>query len=430
MAGESRSRLEGRRILVHVCGGIAAVKVPELLTELRRSGAEVRVAMTPAATSFISPSALRALSGHPVAWRLLPSRRPGRVQEPGQGGGDPDDHGMAHLDLASWAEFHLVVPATASTLARLAAGLADDVVSATLLAAEAPVLLAPGMESAMWRNPITQSNLAQLRERGMEVVGPVEGRLASGRVGVGRLATAEGILAELERLAGGQGPLAGWRVLVTSGGTREPIDPVRYLGNRSSGRMGSALADAAARRGALVTLVTTVAVPRPPGGAEVVLVETAEEMLQACRQRIAEIRLLLMAAAVADYRVERPSKVKLHRRHQSALELRLVPTADVLQELVRIRPPGCLVVGFAAETEDVVESGRRKLEEKGCDLVVANPVVGSHSAMGGQMGEATLLARDGRTTQLEWQPKVGLAQLVLDEVQRLAQVAGVGQTGA
>ncbi|MGA2873375.1 MAG: bifunctional phosphopantothenoylcysteine decarboxylase/phosphopantothenate--cysteine ligase CoaBC [Candidatus Dormibacteria bacterium] len=414
MAELGRAPLEGRRIALHVCGGVAVVKVPELITSLRRQGAEVRVAMTPAATSFISPTTLRALSGNRVAWRLLPARRGRGAEEEGEG------HGMAHIELASWAECHLVVPATASTLARLAAGLADDVVSASLLASSAPVILAPAMETGMWRSPATQENLATLVERGAQVVGPVRGRLASGREGEGRMAEPAQILAAVLELLGADGPLRGWEVLVTAGGTREPIDPVRYLGNRSSGRMGEKLAAEAAARGATVHLVTAAEVQPELPRVAITRVETAAQMLEACRRLLPRARLLLMAAAVADFRVERPSERKIHRGQAAVLELRLVRNADILAQLMAERPPGCIVVGFAAETEEVRQRGLAKLRSKGCDLMVANPVSGEHSAMGGDSAEATLLARDGRVVELGWQPKSQIAAQILDEAQRLA----------
>ena len=227
---------------------------------------------------------------------------------------------MAHIELASWAECHLVVPATASTLARLAAGLADDVVSASLLASSAPVILAPAMETGMWRSPATQENLATLVERGAQVVGPVRGRLASGREGEGRMAEPAQILAAVLELLGADGPLRGWEVLVTAGGTREPIDPVRYLGNRSSGRMGEKLAAEAAARGATVHLVTAAEVQPELPRVAITRVETAAQMLEACRRLLPRARLLLMAAAVADFRVERPSERKIHRGQAAVLD--------------------------------------------------------------------------------------------------------------
>src|ERR1035437_995973 len=334
MAEEMRPGLSGRKVAVHVCGGGAGVKVPELITSLRRQGAEVRVAMTPSATSFISPTTLRALSGNPLAWRLFPAKGSARDADQGEG------QGMAPIDLSSWANCHLVVPLTTSTLARLATGLADDVVSSTLLATTAPIILAPAMETGRWRHPATQKTLATLLARGALVVGPNSGRLASGRIGEGRLAEPAEIVAATLRVLQPYGLMRAWEVLVTAGGTREPIDPVRYLGNRSSGKMGERLAAEAAARGALVHLVTAAeAAPELPG-VETVRVETADEMLRACLARLPSVRLVLMAAAVADFRVEQPASRKLHRRDQPELELRLVPNVDILTQLLADRPPG------------------------------------------------------------------------------------------
>lgn len=417
MAEQTRTELRGRHVAVHVCGGVAVVKVPELITSLRRYGAEVRVVMTPSATAFMSPTTLRALSGNPVAWRLFPPRGRTPIADEGTG------HGMEHIDLATWADCHLVVPATASTMARLAAGLADDVVSSTLLATTGPIVLAPAMETGMWRNPATQANLASLVARGAHVVGPVRGRLASGRLGEGRMAEPREILAEAMRVLQIDGPLGGWQILVTAGGTREPIDPVRYLGNRSSGRMGERLAAEAAARGAVVHLVTAAERTTELPGVDLVRVETADEMLAACLRLLPSMRLVLMAAAVADFRVEHPAPTKLHRRDQPTLDLPLVPNVDILARLTADRPRGCVLVGFAAETEDVVRHGLAKLEQKGCDMIVANPVGGEHSAMGGDLAEATLLIRGGRTVELEWQSKSAIASAILDEAVRLEEVA-------
>ncbi|HEY6538784.1 MAG TPA: bifunctional phosphopantothenoylcysteine decarboxylase/phosphopantothenate--cysteine ligase CoaBC [Candidatus Dormibacteraeota bacterium] len=422
MAEDRRSGLATRKVAVHVCGGVAVVKVPELITMLRRDGAEVRVAMTSSATNFISPTTLRALSGNPVAFRLFPPRSESKTAA------DQPGHGMSHLDLGLWADCHLVVPATASTLARLAVGLADDVVSSTLLATTAPIVLAPAMETGMWRNQATQRNLATLVARGATVVGPVRGRLASGREGEGRLADPGEILRAAARALRADVSLQGWEVLVTAGGTREPVDPVRYLGNRSSGKMGVQLALEAAARGATVHLVTAAEVVPSLPEIEVVPVGTAEEMLQACLRLLPRLRLILMAAAVADFRVAKPSPAKLHRLQHPEIELQLVPTVDILGRLVGERPEDCLVVGFAAETEDVEERGLAKLRQKECDMIVANPVSGEHSAMGGDMAEATLITARS-TVALEWQPKAAVAAAILDQVLRLSPIPDAPRQG-
>ncbi|MHB1500823.1 MAG: bifunctional phosphopantothenoylcysteine decarboxylase/phosphopantothenate--cysteine ligase CoaBC [Candidatus Dormibacteria bacterium] len=410
MAGE-RGTFKDVRVAVHVCGGIAAVKVPGLVTELRRQGAEVRVALTEAAAAFVSPLSLQALSGHPVRRHLLDP------QDGGQGAG------MPHLDLAAWADIHLVVPATAGTLAKMAAGLADDVVSSTLLATAEPILVAPAMETKMWAHPATRSNCQVLLERGVHFVGPAVGRLASGKEGEGRMAEPPEILAAAAVLLQARLSLSSRRVLVTSGGTREPIDPVRFLGNHSSGRMGLALAEGAAQRGATVSLVTTAALSPSPAGIEVVRVETAQEMLDAVVARLPRADLVLMAAAVADYRVASPSPVKLHRSDAPYLTLELAPTPDILGEVLAHRPPDCRVVGFAAETEDVRGRGLAKLIDKGCDMLVANPVAGDHSAMGGERAEAVALMADGRSVEIPWASKDQVASRILDLAEELLGVA-------
>lgn len=395
---------------MHVCGGIAAVKVPELISSLRKEGAEVRVALTSAATSFISPLSLRALAGHPVHLGLL------EVDDTLEGAG------MPHLELAGWADIHLVVPATASTLARMAAGIADDVVTSTLLATTAPVLVAPAMETNMWEHPATRVNCALLTQRGVHFVGPDSGRLASGKEGQGRMAEPAAILAAAASLLVEPGPLAGVEVLVTSGGTREAVDPVRYLGNRSSGRMGLCLAEEAAWRGASVHLVTAADLSPSSPAVAVSRVETAEQMRDAALTVLPKVRLVLMAAAVADYKVARPAPSKLHRGDVPQLQLDLVPTVDVLAAILDKRRSGCLVVGFAAETEDVRERGLAKLARKGCDMLVANPVFGDHSAMGGDSAEGIALMADGREISLPWASKEEVAKRIIDLAQGLLEL--------
>ncbi|MHB8394734.1 MAG: bifunctional phosphopantothenoylcysteine decarboxylase/phosphopantothenate--cysteine ligase CoaBC [Candidatus Dormibacteria bacterium] len=404
---QARGRFINARVVVHVCGGIAAVKVPELISGLRREGAEVRVALTSAAASFVSPLSLRALSGHPVQLA---------TEEALEGAG------MPHLELSWWADLHLVVPATASTLARLAAGIADDVVASTLLATVAPVLVAPAMETTMWQHPATRDNCSLLMRRGMHFVGPVSGRLASGKEGDGRMAEPTEILAAAASLLVKRGLLAGVGVLVTSGGTREAVDPVRYLGNRSSGRMGLCLAEEAAWRGASVQLVTAASLSPQSPSVAVARVETAQEMLDASLAALPKVRLVLMAAAVADYRVARPATSKLHRGDAPELRLELVPTVDVLGSILANRSPGCRVVGFAAETDEVRERGLAKLASKGCDMLVANPVSGEHSAMGGDSAEGIALLADGREVSLPWASKEEVAKRIMDLAQELLEL--------
>jgi phosphopantothenoylcysteine decarboxylase / phosphopantothenate---cysteine ligase len=396
--------LRGRRVVLYVSGSIAACKAAEIVTLLRRRGAEVRVAMTAAATRFVTPMTFQSLSGHAVATDLW---------EPGEGG--TAAHGMAHLGLGGWAELQVAAPASADLCARLALGLGDDAVTSTALACAAPLLLAPAMETRMWEHPATRAHLATLTARGARVVGPRRGRLASGEEGMGRMAEPAEVVEACAATLGGasaatSGPLAGRRLLVTSGGTREPIDPVRYIGNRSSGRMGTALAVEALALGAEVTLVTTTAAPRPHPRLTVVEVSTAAEMLEAVRSGLSGADVLLMAAAVADHRPARPSPRKLKKR-DGELHLDLVPTEDILCAVRdQARELGVIVVGFAAETEDLLDNAREKLERKGLELIVANDV---EVGMGGEENAVVLLGREGVVAEIPRAPKPEVARRLL-----------------
>jgi phosphopantothenoylcysteine decarboxylase / phosphopantothenate---cysteine ligase len=394
--------LAGRRVVLHVSGSIAAYRACEIVTLLRRRGAEVRVAMTHAAARFVTPMTFQSLSGHAVA---------ADIWEPGEGG--VAAHGMAHLGLGGWAEVQVAAPASADLCARLALGLADDPVTATALACAAPLLLAPAMETRMWEHPATRGHLATLRGRGATVVGPQAGRLASGEQGMGRMAEPAEVVDACAALLGagdGSSPLADRRLLVTAGGTREPVDPVRYLGNRSSGRMGNALATEALALGAAVTLVTTLAPPAVRPRLEVEEVATAAEMLEAVREHLATADILVMAAAVADYRPAEPSPRKL-KKGDATLRLDLVPTADILCAVRdQARELGVMVVGFAAETDDLLANARAKLERKGVELIVANDVA---TGMGGDENAVTVLGREGVVAEVTRAPKAEVARRVL-----------------
>ena len=356
--------LRGKRVLVGVTGGIAGYKAAELVRLLVRAGAEVRVAMTEGARAFVAPLTFQALSGHPVRSSLL---------DPGE------EAGMDHIALARWAEAVVVAPASAAFLARLAHGLAQDLLAALCLATRAPVLVAPAMNAAMWEHPATRANVALLRERGVRLVGPEAGPQACGEEGPGRMAEPRAIVEALEALWGPR-PLAGRRVLVTAGPTREPLDPVRYLGNRSSGRMGFAVAEAAAEAGAEVVLVAgPVALPTPPGVRRRLDVEQAEEMRRAVLAEAPACDLMVAAAAVADFAPEAPApaKIKKESLEGGALELRLRRTPDIVAEVARL-PGRPYLVAFAAETaadEAALErAARAKLQAKGADLLAANRV--------------------------------------------------------
>lgn len=388
------SGLEGRRVALGVTGGIAAFKAVECLRLLTEAGADVRVLMTPAATRFIAPLTFEALAGHPVASDWL---------APGRGG-------EVHIDLAAWAEIVAIVPATANTLAKLALGIADDVLTGTALATRAPLVVAPAMHDLMLTHPQTDAHLETLKEGGVYIVPPVVGRLASGRVAPGRLAAPERVVAVIRAVLHGAYNLEGCRVVVTGGGTREPIDPVRFIGNASSGRMGRALAEVAASRGAEVTLVSTV--PTGLEGITEVAVETAAEMLQALKAATTRAHILVMAAAVADYRVEVPASSKL-KRLEGVPQLRLTPTVDVLGSLGP--RSGLFRVGFALETERLVENARAKLARHGLDLVVANRVT-AETGIGSEDNAVTILGPDGVIDEVPRLPKWDVAERVWDAI--------------
>lgn len=386
----------GPRVLLAVGGGIAAYKAAELVRRLREHGCEVRVVMTRAAAAFVGPLTFQALSGHPVRQDLL----------------DPAaEAGMDHIELARWAERLVVAPATADLIARLAAGLADDLPTTLALASAAPLYLAPAMNQAMWRHPATQDNLEVLRRRGCSILGPVEGGQACGDLGPGRMlepeAIAEAVAAPLEAVAPTSGPLDGARVLVTAGPTREPLDPVRFLSNRSSGRMGYALAEALAGLGARVTLVSGPTGLPAPIRVDRVLVETAAQMHTAVMERIGACDLFAAAAAVADYRPVEPARHKM-KKTEGELRLHLVRNPDILAE-VAARPRAPFTVGFAAETDQVEDSARDKLRSKGLDMIAANRVGGPQGGFERDENALVVLWREGRR-ELPLMPKTQLAR--------------------
>ncbi|MDX2169964.1 MAG: bifunctional phosphopantothenoylcysteine decarboxylase/phosphopantothenate--cysteine ligase CoaBC, partial [Deltaproteobacteria bacterium] len=351
------ARCDGKTVVVGLSGGIACYKVADVVRQLRDRGARVRVVMTRAATEFITPLTLQTLSGEPVSTELFDLTQESEI---------------GHIRLADSADAIVVAPATANLIGKAAHGLGDDLLSTVLLATRAPVLLAPAMNVHMWENPRVQANLATLRAQGgWRVIEPGVGFLACGYEGAGRLADPATIVAEVERALGG-GDLAGETVLVTAGPNREPIDPVRFISNRSTGRMGYALAAAAWRRGAEVVLVSgPVALP-VPHGVRCERVNTAAEMRDAVRREIGAASMLFMAAAVADYRPAKVAAKKL-KKTDGPMRLELERTVDILAEL-RATPDERLTVGFAAETDDVLRNAERKLAAKGLDLIVANDV--------------------------------------------------------
>jgi len=394
--------LEGRELVLGVTGSIAAYKAVYLLRELRRAGASVTVVMTPHAQEFVAPLTFRTLSGRPVLSNLFDPREPAAVE---------------HVALAERADLVVVAPATANALARAALGLADDFLGTLLLASRAPLLFAPAMDGDMWTHPAVQSHVATLRARGATVMEPGHGDLASGLTGHGRFPEVADLVETAARLVWPKRDLVGDHVLVTAGPTREPVDPVRYLSNRSSGRMGYALATLAARRGAQVTLVTGPTRLTPPPGVRVIPVQTAEEMRDAVLQVAPVATVVVKAAAVADYRVARPVTAKIRSR-QDGLTLPLAPNPDILRELGRVKGTRFLV-GFAAETGDVRESARAKLEAKGVDLMVANDVSRGDIGFDVEENEVVLLDRWGGVVELPRLSKVDVADAILDRVQTL-----------
>lgn len=393
--------LRGRRIAVLVGGGIAAYKVADVVSQLTQARCTVRVAMTAAAQRFVGATTFHGVSGRAVLTDLWAA----------------DGHPEPHVELGDWAQALLVAPATADLLAKLAHGLADDIVTATVLAARAPLVVAPAMNDAMWANPAVAGNVATLRERGAVVVEPESGHLASGHVGAGRLAGPASLVGALAGVLQAGHDLAGRRVIVSAGGTREAIDPVRFIGNHSSGKMGFALAEAAAARGAEVVLVSTAQHPEHPG-VRLRPVETAADMLAALRAEQPGAHLLVMAAAVADFRPAGRQSHKIRREDQlEGLQLQLEKIDDLVAELAR-EPgaEGTYRVGFAAESEDLEARAQEKLRRKGLDAIVANDITREDIGFGSADNEAVMFFRDGRRVELPRTPKREMADRILDLV--------------
>ncbi len=434
------------KVTVGVCGGIAAYKSVELVRQLQDAGYDPHVVMTKAAEEFVRPLTFAAISGHKVITTLWGADG-GVVSEDGESS-------IEHIHEAQTTKLLIVAPATADTLAKFAHGLADDFLSTMYLATTAPVIVASAMNVVMWEHPATRANVETLRARGVKVIEPGSGYLACGMVGGGRLAEPSSIVAAVAEILGGDvaeaetfgklkdgyGPsgngadagesepwerpaaaaldFAGETVLVTAGGTREPIDPVRFIGNRSSGRMGYALAEAARRRGARVILVTAPTGLACPAGVEIVQVVSSEEMSAAVMRRLREATIVVMAAAVSDYRVRSVAAQKIKRESARAVLLELEATQDILREVVAQRVVGTIVVGFAAETQDAVANGRAKLVSKGVDAVVVNDVSVEGIGFDSEQNAGSFLTRGG-TVELPTMGKTAMADRILDEVAKL-----------
>ncbi|SMB94589.1 Phosphopantothenate-cysteine ligase [Thermanaeromonas toyohensis ToBE] len=394
--------LQGKKIILGVCGGIAAYKAADLCRLLVKEGAQVQVLMTRAAKEFITPLTFSTLSGRPALSEMF-----------GAEGVNP----LLHIEVASGADLLLIAPATANIIAKLAWGLADDLLSTTALAVTCPALIAPAMNVHMYNNPVVQENLAILKRRGWEVIEPEEGELACGVQGKGRLASLEKIIAAARKALSPQ-DLAGKTFLVTAGGTREPLDPVRFISNRSSGKMGHALARAAWERGARVLLVSAATGIEPPWGVEYYPVETAADMAERVLSLFSQVDVVIKAAAVADFRPAEVAGEKIKKSEYRSLILTLEPTVDILAELGKVKRHQILV-GFAAETTEALHQGALKMAAKNVDLMVINDVTLEGAGFGSDTNIVTLLYPDGRREELPRLPKLEVAHRILNAVKSL-----------
>jgi len=385
-----------RHVVLGVSGSIAAYKAVDLASKLTQAGVSVHTVMTEAATQLVGPATFRAITGLPVSTSMFELTNPFSIE---------------HISLSEVADLLLIAPSTANVMAKMAAGIADDLLTCTALATRAPILIAPAMHTAMWENPATQANLETLAARGIRFVGPATGRLASGGFGTGRFAPVPEILGTALGMLGGKGDLAERKVVVTAGGTREPIDPVRFLGNRSTGKMGVALAEAARDRGAEVRLITGAITVPTPAGVDVHAVETAAEMLEAVQRETQGADVLIMAAAVADYTPASPPASQKLKKDADGLTLPLERTQDILGTVLTVP----FRIGFAAESDNLVENAKRKLESKALDLIVANDITASGSGFGAESNRCILIDSNGRE-ELPLLPKRDVADRILDRV--------------
>lgn len=393
--------LKGKKIVLGVTGGIAVYKAVDLVSRLRKQGAEVRVVMTDHAKEFVTPLTFKEISGNKVAVSMWESNQEFNVE---------------HIALANWADVFIVAPATANIIAKMACGIADDLLSTTLLASQAPIIVCPAMNTGMYNHPATQENLGKLQSRGVTIMPPAVGMLACGVSGPGRLPEPQQIVEFVKDFfAKREGDLRGLKVLVTAAGTREPIDPVRFVGNRSSGKMGYAIAQIAAERGADVLLVTgPSALPIPPNVAYQ-KVETTGEMLAACLEAYDKADIVIKAAAVADYRPHDVAAQKIKKKTDDALTVVMDKNPDILKEL-GARKKQQILVGFAAETQNLLENAREKIVKKNLDMIVANDVTAAGAGFNADTNIVKFLFPDGRVCSLEQMPKTAVAEKLLDTV--------------
>ena len=392
--------LKDKRVVLGVTGSIAAYKAADLASKLTQAGALVDVVMTRSAQEFLTPLTFRSLTHRPVVTELF----------------DPDSElAVEHVALADRADIVVVAPATANIIAKAATGLSDDLLTLILLATRSPVVMAPAMDGYMYENPATQQNLATLTSKGWTIVGPEEGRLASGQIGYGRLAAVEDIVAATRQSLGRERDLTGMCIVTTAGGTREAIDPVRMVANRSSGKMGYALAEEARDRGARSVLISSATGLRPPYGVDFVPVESAEEMRNAVVDAVRQADALVMAAAVADYRPSSPAGSKI-KKNTKSLTLDLEPTIDILASL---KDNALVKVGFAAESDDLLDNARKKLKAKGLDLIVANDITEEDSGFAVDTNRVTIIDASGKAEELPLLLKSEVSEKVLDRVAEL-----------
>ena len=391
--------LTNKTVVMGVTGGIAAYKAADLASKIIQAGARVRVIMTRNAQEFVTPLTFEAITTNAVITDMFETTA---------------EHRINHIALSEVADVIVVAPATANVIAKIAGGLADDMLTTTVLATHAPIIIVPAMHTAMWDNRITQENVARLKERGFHIVEPASGRLASGGYGAGRFPDTDVIIGNIKSVLGRNDSLSGKRLVVTAGGTQEPIDPVRVITNRSSGKMGYAIAEAARDRGAGVILITTPTALAHPVGVKIVQVETAGQMKESVENSVAQADALIMAAAVADYQVAEVANNKI-KKEQGGLVLNLVNTPDILSEV----NGNFLKIGFAAESQDLIANARKKVKAKNLDLIVANNITEEHSGFGKDTNKVTLIGRDGMPEDLPLLSKRDVADRILDRVVRL-----------
>lgn len=396
--------LNGKKIALGVTGGIAVYKAVDLVSRLRKQGAEVRVIMTEHAQQFVTPLTFKEISGNKVAVSMWDSNQEFNVE---------------HIALANWADAFVVAPATANILAKMANGIADDLLSTTLLAAQAPIIVCPAMNTGMYQNSITQENIEKLQKHGVTVMPPAVGYLACGVTGPGRLPEPQQIVEFIDAFfAKKDGDMVGMKVLVTAAGTREPIDPVRFVGNRSSGKMGYAIAQAAAQRGAEVLLVTGPSALEIPPNVNGVKVESTNEMLEACMSAYGDMDVVIKAAAVADYRPRDVADQKIKKKTDDALTVVMDKNPDILKEL-GARKAHQILVGFAAETQNLLDNAREKIVKKNLDMIVANDVTAAGAGFNADTNIVKFLFPNGEVRSLEQMAKTQVANILLDTVMEL-----------